>query len=79
MSVNRSSLGPPQWVRLEEDRCSDWAVVGFKVRDIPSDMLHLGVDMYTFNVRHIPLENNYPHSEVWCFKNNTHINAKKGP
>ena len=77
MSVNRSSLGPPQWTRLEEDRCNDWAVVGFKVRDIPTDMLHLGVYLYTFNVRHIPLENNYPHSEVWCFNNGSHVNAKR--
>ena len=77
MSVNRSSLGPPQWVRLEEERCKDWAVVGFKVKDIPTDILHLGVYFYTFNVLHIPLENNYPHSEVWCYLNGVHINAKR--
>lgn len=77
MSVNRGSLGPPQWVRLEEERCKDWAVVGFKVRDIPSDMLHLGVDLYTFLPKHIPLELNYPHSEVWCQRNDVHINAKR--
>lgn len=77
MSVNRSSLGPPQWVRLEEERCKDWAVVGFKVKDIPTDMTHLGVDLYTFDARHIPLENNYPHSEVWAYRNGIHIDAKK--
>jgi hypothetical protein len=77
MSVNRSSLGPPQWVRLEEDRCQHWAVVGFKVKDIPTDILHLGIDLYTFYAMHIPLELNYPHSEVRCNRNGVHINAKR--
>ena len=77
MSVNRSSLGPPHWVRLEEERCKDWAVVGFKVRDIPTDMLHLGIDLYAFSPMHIPLDLNYPHSEVRCHKNGSHIDAKK--
>jgi hypothetical protein len=76
MSVNRSSLGPPQWVRLEEERCKDWAVVGFKVKDIPTDLMHLGIDLYTFGPMHVPLELNYPHSEVRCYLNGNHINAK---
>ena len=77
MSVNRSSLGPPEWVRLKEERCKDWAVIGFRVKDIPTDIQHLGVDLYTFSPMHIPLEDNYPHSEVKCFRNGSHINAKK--
>lgn len=77
MSVNRSTLGPPQWVRLEEERCKDWAVVGFKVEDIPTGILHLGIDMYNFNPMHIPLDHNYPHSEVRCYRNDVHIDAKK--
>lgn len=77
MSVNRSSLGPPEWARLEEERCQDWAVVGFKVKDIPTDMQHLGVHTFTFSPTHVPLELNYPHSEVRCYKDGTYINAKK--
>lgn len=76
MSVNRSSLGPPEWLRLEEERFKDWAVIGFKVRDIPTDILHLGVYLYKFEPMHVPLERNYPHSEVRCYLNGHHINAK---
>lgn len=77
MSVNRSSLGPPEWVLLEEARCKDWAVIGFKVGDIPSNLLHLGVEVYIFTPQHIPLENNYPHSEVRCYRDGQHIDAKR--
>src|SRR4051794_25169322 len=66
MSVNRSRFGPPRWARLADERCKDWAVVGFMVQDIPPEMLHLGVVRYTFSPEHVPLKNNYPHSEVRC-------------
>jgi hypothetical protein len=77
MSVNRARFGPPGWTRLADERCWDWAVVGFKVQDIPQELLHLGVDDYTFAPEHAPLKNNYPHSEVRCYRNGFHINAKK--
>ena len=81
MSVNRDfrdpEKWPPHWVLLEEERCKDWAVVGFKVKDIPTDMPHLGIDMYTFDPTHVPQDRNYMHSEVWCYQNGGHIDAKK--
>jgi hypothetical protein len=77
MSVNRSSLGPPEWLRLAEERFETWAVIGFKVGEIPTNLMHLGVDIYTFAPQHIPLEDNYPHSEVRCYCNGNHINAKR--
>ena len=39
-------------------------------------MLHQGVEKWTFEARHIPLEENYSHSEVWAFKDGAHVNAK---
>lgn len=77
MSVNRSRFGPAAWTRLADERCKDWAVVGFMVQEIPQELLHLGVDNYTFAPQHVPHKNNYPHSEVRCYRNGVHIDAKK--
>ena len=76
MSVVRSKYGHPEWARLESDECIHWGVIGFRVGDIPAKLLHLGVFTWTFGPRHVPLEENYPHSEVWAFENSTHVSAK---
>jgi hypothetical protein len=82
MSVGWSRLGHPAWLRIDEDHldndvCRDWAVVGFQVKDIPNDMLHLGVQVWTFDSVHVPKDKNYPHSEVWCYRDREHIIAKR--
>jgi hypothetical protein len=76
MSVGRSKYGHPEWLRLEGEQYADWAVVGFRVGDIPRELLHVGTDTWTFTVRHLPLDDNYPHSEVWGYRNGAHMNAK---
>ncbi len=76
MSVIRGKYGHPEWARLESDECIDWGVIGFRVGDIPARLLHLGVFTWTFGPRHVPLEDNYPHSEVWAYENGIHVNAK---
>ena len=77
MSTNRARFGPPEWALLVDEDCRSWAVVGFMVRDIPPELVHLGVERYAFSPMHAPTKNNYPHSEVRCFRNGVHINAKK--
>lgn len=76
MSVLRSRFAHPEWARLEDDAHAEWGVIGFQVHNIPSDLLHLGVFKWTFGPRHVPLDENYPHSEVWAYENAQHINAK---
>jgi hypothetical protein len=76
MSVVRGKYGHPEWARLESDECADWGVIGFQVGHIPARLLHLGVFVWTFAPRHVPLEANYPHSEVWAYENGLHVSAK---
>jgi hypothetical protein len=78
MSVNRGSLGPPQWAILtEDDEFVTWGVASFIVDEIPYgvEMLHLGRIIFTFRPEHVPLKKNYPHSEVWVFRDKVHICA----
>lgn len=76
MSVMRGKYGHPEWTRLQDDEFAEWGVIGFRVQDIPPKLLHLGVFVWTFHPRHMPLHNNYPHSEVQAVENGVHINAK---
>ncbi|MFO0966496.1 MAG: hypothetical protein U0793_13050 [Gemmataceae bacterium] len=76
MSVNRERLGPPEWAILtEEDEYTAWGVASFRVEEIPHgiEMMHLGVIVFTFEPRHVPIRKNYPHSEVWVFREGIHI------
>jgi hypothetical protein len=81
VSVGRSKYGHPEWLRidedhLEDDNCSDWAVIGFAVKDIPAELVHQGVGTWTFGPVHVPKNNNFPHSEVQCQEAGQHVNAK---
>jgi hypothetical protein len=73
MSVLRAKYAHPEWARLEDDDYADWGVVGFRVREIPTNLVHLGVFLWTFEARHRPIKRNYPHSEVWAFEDGVHI------
>ena len=75
MSVNRAKYGPPKWLLLDDD-FSGWGVFGFEVGQIPREIMQHGILKYTFGPRHRPLKNNYPHSEVWAFCDDQHIDAK---
>ena len=41
-------------LRLEGDDYQDWAVVGFQVKDLAGELLHQGMEKWTFEARHIP-------------------------
>jgi hypothetical protein len=85
ISVGRSRFGHPEWLRVDividaagqkhERYFEQWAVIGFKVNDIPSERWADGVFHYTFASFHDPEEHNYPHSEIRCFQNGVHVNA----
>ncbi|HUG94013.1 MAG TPA: hypothetical protein VML55_24495 [Planctomycetaceae bacterium] len=74
MSIIREKYGRPQWLLLDEDY-ADWGVLAFHVRDIPPNraVWHEGVVAYVLEPRHVPYRNNYPHSEVWAYREGEHI------
>lgn len=74
MSVNRSKYSRPEWV-IWDEAFEGWGVLAFRVRDIPPDRIvwHAGVIPYTLEPRHMPLKYNYPHTEVWVFRDGIHI------
>jgi hypothetical protein len=77
MSVNRGKYGPPEWVLLL-DGFEGWGVASFQVKDIPRELLHLGLLLFTFIPVHVPLKLNYPHSEVRAYdENGNRIKAKE--
>lgn len=79
MSVGRGKYGKPEWLLLDEDR-HGWGVIYFLVRDLPPgiEILQAGIMSFSLEPKHIPLARNYPHSEVWVFRDRVHIcsNAK---
>jgi hypothetical protein len=77
MSVNRDSLGPPEWVLLADGGFPDWGIAKFQVKDVPGEMVHLGVIRFTFRVVHKPERKNYPHSEIRAFEDGVHIDGKQ--
>jgi len=75
MSVNRAKYGPPEWLLLH-DSFGGWGVFGFEVDHIPREFVEDGVTQYAFGPKHRPLKNNYPHSEVWAYRDGEHIDVK---
>jgi len=76
MSANRSTLGSVHWAILtEDDAFVTWGVAAFRVKEIPHgvEMMHLGHIIFTFRPEHVPLRKNYPHSEVWVYRDQVHI------
>src|SRR5258708_39342136 len=73
MSVLREKYGQPRFLLLD-DEFVDWGVVGFRVRDIPPNReIWHGPLAYALEPRHVPLRYNYPHSEVWVYRDGVHI------
>jgi len=78
MSVNRGApLGEPEWVLLESDEYANWGMIFFEVRAIPTPLTHIDGTTFTFRPIHVPLEENYPHSEVRAYQGDTHVQARK--
>ena len=68
MSVTREKYGPPSAARWDRGNLVDWGVIEFDVKDIPSRIPFQGAVVYSMKPVHVPLKNNYPHSEVQIFE-----------
>ena len=78
MSVNRGKpIGEPEWVLLESDEHDNWGIIFFEVQNIPERMVHQGGSTFNFKAVHIPHEENYPHSEIWAFLGEVHVQARR--
>jgi hypothetical protein len=67
-SVNRQRYSEPEDVLFLEDGTFDdeWGVLEFAVRDIPPRLPEQGFPGFVFFPKHVPLEMNFAHSELWC-------------
>ena len=67
-SVNRQKYSEPGDVLFSEtDEFAEWGVLSFKVADIPASFSPEN-PQYGFFPKHMPMEDNYAHSEVWSDK-----------
>ena len=65
-SVNRGSLSEPEDVLFSETNAyAHWGVLRFFVNEIPTLVETLGAPTYLFWTKHVPLELNYSHTELW--------------
>lgn len=65
-SVNRQKYSEPTDVLFSEtDEFAEWGVLSFKCEDLP-ESFPPDDPQYTFFAKHVPMEDNYAHSEVWC-------------
>jgi len=65
-SVNRQKYGEPTDTLFSEtDEFAEWGVLSFKTEDLPA-LFPPDDPRYSFFPRHVPMEDNYAHSEVWC-------------
>jgi hypothetical protein len=69
MSVGRSKLAHPEWLRLRADQFALCAVVGFRWGDVPRQMFESGI-LFVFDAVHTPESRDYPHSEVRAYREN---------
>lgn len=66
-SVNRQKYSEPEDVLFSEDGSLDgYGVLEFATRDIPPRLLETGTPVFVFFMKHVPQEENYAHSEIWC-------------
>ena len=73
-STNWSRLGPAEWLRLcEYPKFANCGLVEIAVNGIPPDIIDEGGTEYRIIPTHVPLEENYPHSEIRIFKSGNHI------
>jgi hypothetical protein len=70
ISVGRSKFGHAEWVRFDvvnNKHYEEWAVIGVKVSEIPIAIWRDGYPKFWFKPCHVPLERDYPHSEIRAF------------
>jgi hypothetical protein len=65
-SVNREKYSEPaDTLFSESDEFENWGVLSFKAEDLPATFPPNN-PRYSFLPKHVPMEDNYAHSEVWC-------------
>jgi len=65
-SVNREKYSEITDVLFSEtEEFANWGVLSFMVKDLPSSFPS-DDPRYTFFPMHVPMEDNFAHSEVWC-------------
>lgn len=74
-SVNREKFSRPEDVLYPG--FLNWGIAAFQVQDIPAPYQTEGNVTYHWTAQHVPLEDNYPHTEVWTHKNNFHLGNPK--
>jgi hypothetical protein len=76
-SVNRSKYSRAEWVLLARyPQFLDWGYGSFKVSDIPESITSEFNITHFYKVEHVPLEDNYSHSEVRAYKNGELVRRK---
>jgi hypothetical protein len=79
-SVNRDKYSKPEDVLFSESGQFDgWGVLAFVVAEFPGPVSASNCQ-YLLVPRHVPLEENYAHSEIWCNKvpgTTEHVDAPK--
>lgn len=69
-SVNREKYSEPQDVLYSDDgQYNDWGVLEFSVNQVPKQLSDGEGRIYVFFPSHVPEEENYSHSEIWCERN----------
>lgn len=76
-SVNRSKYSEPYDILIP--KYFDWGIFSFQVKDIPDPISIPGdkLTLYQFNAEHVPLEENYSHSEVRTSKDGVYVKDMK--
>ena len=78
-SVNRERFSEPDDVLLPD--YLDWGIVSFKIEDIPGKRVigegTSGETTYSFVAVHVPIPDNYSHSEIRTEKNGVYTKGKK--
>jgi hypothetical protein len=65
-SVNRQKYSESSDVIFSEtDEFAQWGVLSFQVQHLPATFPS-GQPEYSFFPKHVPLEDNYAHSEIYC-------------
>jgi hypothetical protein len=65
-SLNRQKYSEPVDVLFSETgEFASWGVLSFKAGDLPTSF-PADNPRFTFFAKHVPREDNYAHSEVWC-------------
>jgi hypothetical protein len=65
-SVNRASLSEPEDALFSEDgEYNGLGVVEFRASCIPDRIQQANGPTYVFFMKHVPLSDNYSHSEIW--------------